>query len=854
MSLLKFENRTPRSLEDMCAYMCDPNKTDSRGVFGIGVNPLNAANEMRLVQNYYHHRNIKHEYVQVIFCFDSGTRADIGLIREVCERIGHVLITDKRQVLGAIHYLDTDKPHCHYLINYVGIDGSLYQQKFHVNHYKGLVNEILAEYGCFQPIKFCENESKEVLAVQKKEVRCPWTIDKRFLQQPTQDTADSVAQFRDEHPKIQMKSPVVTYSDENVKNIRDCSVRAYSAQPMVYSPATPYVYSQSGQEMLCLYPASENYLRPPQVLPTPKLPPSTKPQDFVYDESVGTLFWIHRNKNSTERYRLANFYVAVEKIYTLVDTNAQEERITMLIKNNHYEVHLDIRLSKLNSLMQELATQYPQFRLFCDLARANSIFQQYVSEIYELSHGILPHEMVYKNAGWQRNFNGWHYYSGNDANCLSEFRLAVMEHAPFTLIDWVSGLLEIADMKIMLPLLLHAHLGYTLKLFEDAGYNEQFILALIGSSGSKKTSLARVLFSLFGDALINFTSTNRGIELDLMRRQDSALIMDDLSSGCDKVLAAKFEKILRQLGDSTGRRRSINGGNELDRVPTRCAVVLTAETDIDALSKSSKLRTLAVFINHDSIDSAKLRAFQDDDLDAKMSGRFSKLEQYMTLYVNFLEAHYSACVEHLKKIRRNEFGDCSFARQATIFKMLLGQAELILLFWEVCGMFQGKESVDLHARWTDVLGKVMTINERRGKEAEPYILFLQVVEQATHTIDIARRKDEAFNCRLGFFDYHNISLNLCLYPNAVYDYVVAYCSRYGKMFTESPQSLWNKLYELDLIEVYNQRNRKPKLFQKRTVGYQQVSCLVLKWSVVKALLDNLTPEITLSNGGKSNEH
>ena len=139
-----------------------------------------------------------------------------------------------------------------------------------------------------------------------------------------------------------------------------------------------------------------------------------------------------------------------------------------------------------------------------------------------------------------------------------------------------------------------------------------------------------------------------------------------------------------------------------------------------------------------------------------------------------------ACVEHLKKIRRNEFGDCSFARQATIFKMLLGQAELILLFWEVCGMFQGKESVDLHARWTDVLGKVMTINERRGKEAEPYILFLQVVEQATHTIDIARRKDEAFNCRLGFFDYHNISLNLCLYPNAVYDYVVAYCSRSGK--------------------------------------------------------------------------
>ena len=40
------------------------------------------------------------------------------------------------------------------------------------------------------------------------------------------------------------------------------------------------------------------------------------------------------------------------------------------------------------------------------------------------------------------------------------------------------------------------------------------------------------------------------------------MILDDLSSGSDKFLAGKFEKILRQLGDSTGRKRSINSGME----------------------------------------------------------------------------------------------------------------------------------------------------------------------------------------------------------------------------------------------------------------------------------------------------
>ena len=313
MSLLKFEDRTPRSLKDMCAYMCDANKTDSSGIFGIGVNPYNAANEMRFIQNCYRREKLTHEYTQRIFCFDEGTDADIFTMREVCEKIGQVLITDKRQVLGAIHYLDTDKPHCHYLINYVGVDGSLYQQRFSVLHYKKLVNEILAEYDFFQPIKFYENENTEVIPVQKKE--CPWTIDERFIQQTIQDTAVSVDQFMANNSNIQMTSPVVTYSDENVTNLRDCAVTNYSAQSMTYSPVSPYVYSQSGQEMMCLLPASELYLQTPQGLPTPKL--QAKLQDFTYDENSGTLYWC-RNKNLIGRYRLANFEVEVEKIYNRI--------------------------------------------------------------------------------------------------------------------------------------------------------------------------------------------------------------------------------------------------------------------------------------------------------------------------------------------------------------------------------------------------------------------------------------------------------------------------------------------------------------------------------------------------------
>ena len=147
MSILKFENRTPRNLQQMYDYMCDEQKTDFYGIFGIGLNPLTAVSDMKFMQYLYHRQELSHEYVQVIFSFDRGIDLNIIKLREICERIGKVLTTDKRQVFGAIHYLNTDKIHCHYMINYVGTDGTLYRQNYSVYHYRDLVNAILQEYG-----------------------------------------------------------------------------------------------------------------------------------------------------------------------------------------------------------------------------------------------------------------------------------------------------------------------------------------------------------------------------------------------------------------------------------------------------------------------------------------------------------------------------------------------------------------------------------------------------------------------------------------------------------------------------------------------------------------------------------
>ena len=84
MSILKFENRTPRDIQGMYDYMIDENKTNESLIFGLGVSPLNAVAEMKFVQYVYGKYNLMHKYKQVIFSFDVGLELTPESVRLYC--------------------------------------------------------------------------------------------------------------------------------------------------------------------------------------------------------------------------------------------------------------------------------------------------------------------------------------------------------------------------------------------------------------------------------------------------------------------------------------------------------------------------------------------------------------------------------------------------------------------------------------------------------------------------------------------------------------------------------------------------------------------------------------------------
>ena len=147
MSVLKFPSIGSKTLEEMYKYIVDINSTKGLIIFGLGVNPNFALQEMEFAHLVFNNNRQK-QYQQVIFSFDNGVQENLSLdiIGEIGQKIA-MLFANEYQVIGALH-VNSKNWHFHYLINSVNINnGNCYKQDGIVYYYFKEVNKIISTYG-----------------------------------------------------------------------------------------------------------------------------------------------------------------------------------------------------------------------------------------------------------------------------------------------------------------------------------------------------------------------------------------------------------------------------------------------------------------------------------------------------------------------------------------------------------------------------------------------------------------------------------------------------------------------------------------------------------------------------------
>lgn len=204
------------------------------------------------------------------------------------------------------------------------------------------------------------------------------------------------------------------------------------------------------------------------------------------------------------------------------------------------------------------------------------------------------------------------------------------------------------DLCITTPLFLFVHCGVLCKLFELAGVPIKFVVAVIGATNSRKTSLALCMTKTFcRDNIfkpeVSFDSTQCGIEVESSKHADSVLLIDDYHPAITKReqgrLAQLLEFVLRRYGDRITKRRMTdfapNRQNSSYDVEGVC--VITGE-DIAGV-QSSLTRSLILEVDRHSVNNERLAYYQSNPL---------ILTTHLYDFINFITQNFDELVSYIR--------------------------------------------------------------------------------------------------------------------------------------------------------------------------------------------------------------
>jgi len=182
-------------------------------------------------------------------------------------------------------------------------------------------------------------------------------------------------------------------------------------------------------------------------------------------------------------------------------------------------------------------------------------------------------------------------------------------------------MLSVAPAHIIFPIIATVFLSPLISWFAEEGIYADYVLMLVGKSGSRKSSLAALALNFFGDQFhrnnlpANFKNTENSIEKKAYTIKDSLLVVDDYRKEKIGRQALKIiEKLLGIYGDRQGRTRMNIDCRSLRKTYTaRGTCLVTAEVIPDSLSESRLYRSIIVNIKKDDVNNEILTKLQNNN-------------------------------------------------------------------------------------------------------------------------------------------------------------------------------------------------------------------------------------------------
>lgn len=372
------------------------------------------------------------------------------------------------------------------------------------------------------------------------------------------------------------------------------------------------------------------------------------------------------------------------------------------------------------------------------------------------------------------------------------------------------SLLELGDLKVIIPMLATTFLSPLCSILQEEGILINYLLMVVGKTGTYKSSSAALMLSHFGNFEVNrmplsFRATFCGIEQVAFSAKDILLVVDDYKPETMETDQEKtMESILGLWGDRNSRIKMNSKGGLHQKYSARGLCMVTAERP-PKFSQSRLARAMTTYTQEGSINFKKLK-----EIHANKEQLAVTMKQYIKWIITNeegirktakeLQNTYSIKTENLKvhpRIKQN------------IIVMMIGFTMLLDFLLEN-KIIDSKRKEQLQNEAYLILQEVGLNQESDVEDEDPAKVFFKTIGQLqiANKVYFADYKtgrpinDISFGTQIGYIDNENNQYYLI--ADTVYKEIEKACI--GK-FTATPKQLWKSLLDEGYL-VTDKDNRK----------------------------------------------
>jgi hypothetical protein len=265
----------------------------------------------------------------------------------------------------------------------------------------------------------------------------------------------------------------------------------------------------------------------------------------------------------------------------------------------------------------------------------------------QLTAPMADKSRVYTVTGWKNIGGFWRYLLPNDPRFdvkLSGKLKNYYKEQTYSKTD-ISNVFKLSNFPpvkkhILYPLIAYTFLTPLGEFLKQAGCEPKFVLFLVGHTGTRKSTLAALFLSFFGqftngDLPLSFRDTANSILHNAFTLKDVLTCIDDFHpAGKDeeRKLNSTAQSVMRAYGDRTGRGRLRADSTLMESRPPQGNAIITAEFSPD-VGESGTARYFALEIKENDVDLDCLTVYQNE---AEKGG----FRRCMLAYTEYLRKYY----------------------------------------------------------------------------------------------------------------------------------------------------------------------------------------------------------------------